>query len=815
MDDLRHACRSLRQQPGFTAVAILTLALGIGVNVSVFGMVSAFFLRPLSVREPDRLVVVMQRSDVLNVPYGHSYPDYLDYRSGTTAFSDLAAFTPQPAHVSARGQIPERTWIEVVSPNYFALAGVTPVFGEFPRPEEGFGKAATPTVVLSYGYWQRRFGGNPALVGQPLSLNGRTFTVIGIAPASFTGLSWGMAVSAFVPAGAMGTLMDGGDQFRENRGAAAWRLMGRLAPGRTIQDARTEIEVVTKRLAADYPGEHKGNRPVLIPENRARPDPTVAGFLPVFAAVFAAMVGLVLLIACANVANLMLSRALFRQRDLVIRSALGASRYRLIRLHVVESLVLAAAAGVLGVVFSQWAGRGLAGFVPAGDIPINHHQEFDWRIYAFTLGITAMAGVLTGLWPARKATRFDLVGALKDGAGSIGASRHALRNVLVIGQVTMSCVVFASAGLFLHSLRQAQTLALGFRTDGILMMSVDLSLQQYSDDRGRRFLDELLRRAEALPGVTSATTSLHVPFDYGVAFADVVIDGDIAGAKDNTMVTAYTAVGPHYFETTGSVVTTGRAFDSRDTDRAARVAVINETMARKIWPGRDPLGRRFRLGRDGDWIEVVGVAANGRYIMLAEQPRPYFYLPLAQRYRSPATIMVRCASDPAALGTSLQRLVNQMDPDLPVFNVGTMDSHVRGSLFGLMPMRIGAVMAGVQGLIGVLLSVMGLYAVVSYAVVRRTREIGVRMALGAERADVLRLVVREGMWLSIVGIGIGILMAAGVGLALSAVLYGLQPVDVPVLGGVVALLLGVSAAACYLPARRATRVDPLVALRCE
>ena len=815
MDDLRHAFRSLRQQRGFTAVAVLTLAFGIAVNASLFGMLSAFFLQPLAVKEADRLVLVMQRGDVLNVPYGHSYPDYLDYRSATTAFSDLVAFMPTPAHLSTRGQTPERTWIEVVSPNYFALAGVSPAFGEFPRPGDGFGRAAAPTVVLAYRYWQRRFGGNPSLVGQPISLNGRTFTVTGIAPASFTGLSWAMAVSAFVPAGAMGTLMDGGDAFRENRGAPAWRLMGRLAPGNTLQDARAEVEVVAKRLAADYPAEHKGSRVLLIPENRARPDPSIAGFLPIFATVFAAMVGLVLLIACANVANLMLSRALVRQRELAIRSALGASRFRLVRLQVVESVVLACLAGVLGLVLAQWAGQALASFVPAGDIPINEHREWDWRIYAFTLVISVVAGVVTGLWPARKATGFDLVGSLKEGGSGAGTSRHALRNLLVIGQVAMSLVVLVSAGLFLHSLRQMQNLALGFKPDGLLMMSVDPGLQQYSDDRGRRFLEDLLTRAETLPGVTSATLAVHVPFDYGMQFSDVAIDGDIPGSKDNSISTPFNVVGANFFETTGATLTRGRAFDSRDDEKSRRVAVVNETMAQKLWPGQDTLGRRFRFGPDGDWIEVVGVAADGKYVMLAEQPRSYFYLPLSQRYRSPITIMVRSGSDPAALAAPLRRLLNQTDPDLPVFNVRTMESHIRDSVFGLMPLRMGAALAGVQGLIGALLAVMGLYAVVSYAVTRRTREIGVRMALGAERTDVLRLVVREGMRLSVIGIAIRLLIALGVGVVLTRVLYGVRPVDATVFGGVTALLLGVSALACYLPARRATRVDPLVALRYE
>jgi predicted permease len=814
MNDLRHALRSLRKNPGYTAVAVLTLALGIGVSISLFSMVSAFFLQPLSVAGADRLVIVMQRSAVIEVPYGHSYPDYLDYRAAARSLTELAAYMPAPAHIGARGQTPERTWIEVVSPNYFALAGVAPAFGDFPHADDT-STTTTPAVVLSYRYWQRRFGGNPSIVGQLITVNGRPFTVMGIAPASFTGLSWAMAVSAFVPAGALGALMDGGDAFRENRGTPAFRLMGRLAPGSTLEDARAEFEVLARQLATTYPAEHKDSRILLIAENRARPDPAISAFLPIFAAVFAAMVGLVLLIACANVANLTLARAVARQRDLVIRSALGATRFRLVRLQIVESVMLAATAGVLGLLLAQWAGQLLAGFAPSGDIPINQDRPFDWRIYPFALLVSAAAAVASGLWPARRATRFDLVESLKDGSAAAGTSRHTLRNLLVVGQVTLSLVVLVSAGLFLHSLQRMQTQALGFRPDNLLMMSIDLALQQYSSERGRQFLDDLLARAEALPGVRSATVMAHVPFDYGLEITDVGTGRDVPGAKDGYVPSAFNVVGPKFFETTGATLIQGRLLDARDDEGSRRVAAVNETMAHTLWPKADPLGQRFRFGRDGDWIEVVGVVADGKYVMLAEQPRPYFYIPLDQHYRSPMTLAVRTAGDAASLALPLQRLVNERDPDLPIFNVRTMDRHIRESVFALMPLRMGASMAGVQGLIGLLLAVMGLYAVVSYAVTRRTREIGVRMALGAARSDVMRLVVREGMRLSLVGLGIGLLLAFGVGFGLSRVLYGVAPVDIPVFASVTALLLIVSAVACYVPARRATRIDPLVALRYE
>jgi len=815
-DDLRLALRSLRKEPGFAAVATLTLALGIGVNTSLFSLVSAFFLQPLSVSDPQDLVVVMQRGDLINVPYGHSYLDYLDFREGTTSFSDLAAYMPTPVHLSAPGQTPERTWIEVVSPNYFALARVAPHLGQLLRPGEGEGKGAAPTIVLSHRYWQRRFGGDPSIVGRAIVLNGNSFTVLGIAPATFSGLSWAMAVSGFVPSGAMGTLLEGGDGFLSNRGAHAFRLMGRLAAGKTLAQGRADVEVVARRLYTTYPNDHKGSRALVVPESRSRPDPSLSDFLPVFAAIFAAMVALVLLISCANVANLMVSRSLVRQKDYVMRSALGASRAQLVRLQVMESLVLAAIAGAFAIVLARWAGQALASFTPAGDIPVNTDHPWDWRIYVFTVVVAAAAGLAAGLWPALKASKFDLSQSLKEGGNvPVGSSRHPLRNLLVVGQVTVSLVVLACAALFLHSLREMRGMALGFRPDHLIMMSLDLGLQQYGDERGRAFVDQLVERAGAIPGVRTATVTQHVPLDYGIAITDVAIDGEIPGSKDGFVPTAYTIVGPDFFETVGTPVKRGRALERGDDARSARVAVVNETMARTLWPGAEAVGKRFRNGRDGEWTLVVGVVGDGKYLMLNEAPRSYFYLPLAQNYRSPITLMVRSASDPAALAKPLQDLLREMDADLPVFNVRTMERHIRDSVFGLMPLRMGAAMAGVEGLLGLFLAIMGLYAVVSYSANQQVHEIGVRMALGARPSDVLRLVVRKGMRLTLIGVALGLLGAIVVGFGLSHVLYGLRPVDLRVLVPVTALLVAVAALACYLPARRATRVDPMVALRCE
>jgi len=813
LEDLRYAIRVLRKQPGFVIVAALTLGFGIGVNTTLFGMVSAFFLQPLPVEEPAELAFVMQKTDLIEFPIGHSFPDFRDYREGVPAFEEVTAFLPNPVHLSAPGSSPERAWVELVTPSYFRVARVGAERGALFGDDSEVGGA--PVIVLNHRYWQRRFGGDPEIVGRLITLNGQGFTVVGVTPERFAGLSWGMAVAGFVPTSSAFALMGGADLLEE-RGAPAWRIMGRLRDGETLDAARAQVEVVAGRLSEEYPAEHKGSRAMLIPESRARPDPTFADFMPVFAVVFTAMVGLVLFIACFNVANLILSRSLDRQRDLVMRSALGASRARLIRLQVLESLLLAFLAGAVGLVLSQVAGAFIGTFAPTGgDMPVNTEHGFDWRVYAFTFLVSALAGIGTGLWPALHASRFQLSEALKESGTGFGSARHRFRNLLVVGQVTLSLVVLIFAGLFLRSLGQMKGLALGFQPDNLLMLSLDLGRQQYEDARGREFLRQLERRVEALPGAVGASWTLHVPFDYGIQISEVTVDGGIPGSEDDYVADSFSVVGHDFIETAGVLLQQGRGLLESDDADAPKVAVINQAMASQLWPDGRALGRRFRFGRDGDWIEVVGIAADGRYVMMSEPKRPFFYLPLDQHYRSAMTLMLRTATEPAALAAAVRREVAALDPDLPVYNVRSMEEHVRTSVFGLLPLRMGAFLAGMQGLIALLLAVMGLYAVVSYSVRQRTREIGLRIALGARRVDILGVVARQGVLFTTVGLGLGMVVAAGVGVLLSRLLFGVRPFDVTVFAGVTALLVLVAGLACYLPARRATRVDPMDALRYE
>jgi len=816
MNDLRFALRMLWKSPGFAAVAVLTLAFGIGVNANIFGLVSVLFFQPLPIRNPHEVVMVLQRSDTFGLPHGLSYPDFKDLRDRNQVFTDLAASLPQPAHIGVAGLAPERTWVEVGSPNYFAFAGVNAALGRTFRVDEGERAGDEPVTVLSHRYWQRRFGGDPQIVGRTIQIDGQPFTVIGVAPEEFTGMQWAMALSAFVPSTFAPQFLSGGQHMLTDRGAPMWRLYGRLKPGVALSQARAGIGGLADQIKKDFPDQHKGASVMVVPETRCRPDPVFADFMWIFAAVFTGMVVLVLFIACANVTNLMFSRALARQRELSLRAALGAGRWQLIRQMLIESLVLAAIAGVIGALFAEAAGQALARFTPQSDIPINTDHSSDWRLYLFTACLAAVAGIAAGLMPALKASKFQVFEMLKEaGSGRLSSRRHPIRNLLVVSQVTLSLVVLICAGLFLHSLTRFKDAPLGLRPDHLLMASVDLGLQRYSDDRGRQFHRQLLERVRALPGVTGADVAEHVPFDTGFAMQEVQAEGSDPNAADQYVAMGNTAVSAGYFQTAGTAILRGRGFTDQDNAGAPRVAVINETLARKFWPSEDAVGRRIRLRANQQLVEVVGVVPTGKYLMLGEDPRPYFYMPMEQNYRSPITLLVRTSVEPTSLADAVRGEVNALDPNLPLFNLRTFEEHVRTSALGLMPIRMGATLACVQGVIGLFLAIMGLYAVVSYAVNQRTQEIGIRMALGARQWDVLRLVVREGMRLTIVGVGIGLVIAAGVSFVFAKVLYGVRPLDGWVFVGVTLLLAGVAALACYLPARRATKVDPMVALRAE
>ena len=816
LSDLKFALRQLAKSPGYTLVVVLTLALGIAVNTNIFGIVGAFFLQPMPVPDADRLTLVLQRSDAWNYPHAISFPDFRDYRARTTSFSDLVAFFPQPMHLSAEGKTPERAWIEVVTPNGFSALGVPAALGRVLVPSDGEAQGGQPVAVLTYRCWQNRFGGDPHVVGQIIQINGHPFTIVGVAREGFQGFTSSLVMSAFVPSGAIAQVYGDGAKFLDERGIPAWRTLGKLKRGARVAAADAEVKVVTAQLVRDFPDSHKGTQGMVLPEGRCRPDPMVADFSMVFAILFMGLVTLVLLIACANVTNLMLSRALTRQKELTMRAALGASRWRLIRQLLSESLLLAGLAGLAGWFLASRVGDLFARFAPHGDIPVAMATGPAPRDYLFTVVLSLLAGVASGLVPALRASRVDLVESLKESPGGrLADGRHRLRNLLVVSQVAFSLVVLISAGLFVQSLQRARSVNLGFRSDHLLMLSFDLGMQGYSYERGESFIRQTLDKTRALPGVTAAGVTQHVPFDYYVQIRDVWPENPPPRFKDGSSSVAYSRVDPGFFDLMGLRLLGGRLLAETDTESAPRVTVINQAMAAQCWPGEDAIGKRLRLSRDGPWLEVVGILSTAKYVMLAEPARPYFYLPLKQDYFSPLTLMVRSRGEPLALANDLRAVVQSIDPHLPVYSVRTMDDLMDTSIFALLPIRMGASLAAVQGAIGLLLAVLGLYSVVSYGVSRRTREIGIRMALGAHPRAVLGLVIREGMRLTAIGLGLGLILAVGLGFALSKVLYGLGAVDPLVIVGVTLLLAATAALACWFPAHRATRVDPVIALRAE
>ena len=817
--DFRYGARMLVKQPGFTFVAVLTLALGLAVNSTILGMIEAFFFEPLPVKDAQRLVIVMQKTDVVEFPHGLAWLDFKDMRERVAPFEDALALMVSPANLGAAGQTPDRTWIEYVSGNYFTMLGVPAALGRTWGAGEGEQPGADPVVVLSQQYWQRQFGGDPSLIGRSITLNGQPVTVLGVMPETFSGAQWSIASGAWVPAPMLPQLLEGGQGLLENREAPAFKVMARLKPGVAPAEARAAVEVAVQQLSVEHARQHRPSQVLVVPEMRSRPEPSFSQFMPYAAAVFMGLVLVVLAIACANVANLMFSRALSRQKEMGVRAALGASRWRLLRQLLVESVLVALLAAVVGSLFAQGFGSLLSGFSPGGDIPVRTDTSWSWRVFVATLVLAVGAGVVTGLVPALRATRLDLQGVLKEGGGAApGSLRHRFRSALVIGQTALCVTVLVCGGLFLASLRRVAQQDLGFRPERLVMASVDLGLQRYSEEQGQRFYAQLTDRLAAMPGAKSVALGARVPFDYFMALNDVAAEGRTSTdptAKDGYFPAGFCQVSTNYLRTLGVTLLQGRDLEARDDAQAPRVVLINQILARRLWGEESPLGKRLRFGRGDDLREVVGVVRDGKYFLLGEEPRSFVYLPLAQHYSPSATLHVRTDGEPLALVPAIRQALADLDPNLPIYNVRTMEEHLRQSALALMPLRMAATLAGVQGLLGLGLAVMGIYGVVAFVVSQRTREIGIRMALGARRMDVLRLVVRDGWNLTLVGLGIGLALALLLALGLSRLLYGLNPMNLPVFAGVALVLAAVALLACYLPARRALRMDPVVALRAE
>ncbi len=810
--DLRFGARMLWKRPGFTAVAVLTLALGIGANTAIFSLVNAILLRPLPLKEPSRLVNVHSVSPDGSSFHTFSYPDYTDFRERGGVFEDALAYTVDTYSLNA-GEQSERVFGMVVTGNAFSVLGVSPAAGRFFTAEEDSPANPATVVVLGHGFWQRRFGSDPTLVGRTLALNGRQFTVVGVAPPKFTGVRVGLAPDFYVPMWSQVHTRPDTAEWLGNRGGGSMEIVGRLKEGVSVETAQAALSAMVRQFAEQYPDTHRGRGVEVRPTRTGlgQFETPVMGFMGVLMAV----VGFVLLIACANVAGMTLARSAARRKELAIRLAMGAGRGRIMRQLLTESVLLFLVGGGAGLLLAVWLTDLLMSFKPPTPFSIELDLGLDARVLAFTFFTSLVTGVVFGLAPALQASRPDVLPALKDeGAGCIAARRTRLLNAFVVGQIAVSLVLLVSTGLFLRSLQNARTLDPGFEPEGVQTAGFDVRIQGYDEARGRRFFEELTGRVSALPGARAVSLVRNVTLGGGNMETRVRVEGREPPDGRGSFGTDFNVVTPNYFATLGIPLVRGRDFNASDREGSPLVAVVNETFARRFWPGEDPLWKRFRFSQEGEPVEIVGVARDGKYRSLGEDPTSYLYLPFAQNYQTQMTLHVRAASpeEGAGLLAAVRREVAAMDASIPLLDAMPLTDAISTSL---LPIRMAATLAGLFGLAGLLLAGVGIFGVVSFSVAQRTREIGIRVALGAQGRDVLRLVIRQGMMLALVGVAVGLAAAFAVSRLTSSLLYGVSPSDPATFAGVALLLAAVAFVACYVPARRATKVDPMVALRYE
>ncbi len=806
--DLRYSLRMLIKRPGFTIVVVTTLALGIGANATIFTWIKAVLLASLpGIEQPEKLVEIWGATRN-NSALSSSYVDYLDYRDQNTVLSGLIAHQVLPLNLG-RSEKPERVWGAIVSGNYFDVLGIKPFIGRPFLPEEDRTPNTHPVVVIGYGLWERRFGADPSVLGRTVTLNEHDFTVIGVAPKEFGSPFAGLALDVWTPV-MMKDYVARPHFSLTDRGSRWLMVMGRLKPGATVPQAQANIAAIASHLEHEYPqtNEQLG---VAVYSVMQSPFSLKQNMRPALAILMAA-VGVVLLIACANVANLLLARAASRRKEIAVRLALGGSRGRLVQQMLTESFVLASLGATLGLAIAFWTARSLAAFLP----PYANRASFDTRpdavVFAFTLGLTVITTLLFGLAPTLHASKQDLVRAMKDNTATVGrgSRKLSLRHALVITQVALSMVALISAGLFVRSLREAYKADPGFDPHGVLLASFDPFLSGYDESRGREFYRRLVERVRTVPGIESATLARRLPLtDGGIAFAAVTIDG-YAPAKDEDMRLNYETVGPQYFQTMRIPFVHGRDFEERDQEGAPGVVIINETMARRYWPGGDALGRRLKLTKD--WLVIVGVAKDVKNRSFNEARQPFLYLPLLQDYRSNMILVARTAVEPEKMFQPVRAEVAALDPEIPLFDAKTLEEHVGISLF---LQRMAATLLSIFGLLALSLAAIGLYGVMAYSVSQRTRELGIRISVGAERRDIFKLILGQGLALSIVGLLGGLVAALAVTRLTANLLYGVSATDPVTFIVIAVLLLCVTLMACYIPARRATRVDPMIALRAE
>jgi predicted permease len=811
--DIGYALRSLHRAPVFAVSAVLTLALGMSAMTGMFAVLNAVMFRPLTVDHPEQLVSISNRT---GLGFNVSYKDFQDYRAETSVLEDAIGSASRVAAMNARGST-ERITIQLVTDNYFSMLGVQPAAGRLIRPDEGRAPGDAPVVVLSYAYWQSRFGGDPSIVGERVRFGSQPFTVFGVSSSAFRGTESLLRVSAYVPAWMVDGFMSFGPRQSvfNDRSFRTFSVLGRLKPGVSLEQARAALDVRAALLARDYPETHKDVSLRVVPETQTRPTPEAGAFLRVAATALAALAALVILITSANVANLLLARAASRSREVALRAALGARRGRIARQFLTEGVTLALFGGIAAIPAVMFATTALRNVVSNASSVAAFDPDFglDVRVLAAMLLMAIGAGVVAGLAPAVVAYRSDLGSSLKSGArGASGQSGGGMRNMFVVAQVALSLTLLVTGGLFIRSLDAARRIDLGFEPQGLLLATTAPALQGYDFDKRLAFYDAAQDRLVAIPGVEQAAWIQFPPLGIIGDGAVVVPEPKPSDPDWRAPMASEAQISPDYFSTARVRLVEGRAFDTRDRAGSTLVVIINQTLANQFWPGQSPIGRG--LIADGDRLEVVGVVQNGKYRNVNESPLGAIFRPVAQTAPPTATVAIRTSGSAIELTRAVRQALAQADPEVTLYDVRPMLEHLdNGNAFFLF--RVGAFMTSLFGGMGVLLASVGLYGMIAYHVGQRTQEIGVRMALGAKAGDIIRDVLSRGARCALAGIGVGIVIAAGLAQFLKGLLVGVSPFDPVTYAAVAGLLGAICLVASFVPARRAITIDPLAALRAD
>jgi predicted permease len=808
--DVRYSLRMIAKAPGFAAIAILTLALGIGANTTIFTWINSTLLNPIPGLASPREVVSLSLGRGAENSFPFTYPDLEAMRDGQQSFVGITAANITPMSLTTKGK-PERVWGTVASANYFDVLGVRPILGRGFLPEEDEKPGGAPVAVISYRMWQTHFGANPDIVGQTIELNQHPYTIVGVTPAVFQGSQTGVRSEIWIPIMMEEQLIPRDDLIHDHH--YFWLVvLGRLNRGVRPEQAQEEMTVLLKREVKNYPEEHRGHDSVTVyPLWRS---PFGANqFLSTMLPILMTIAGLVLLLACANVANLMLVRSVSRRREIAIRVSLGASRWRLVRQLLVESLVLALAGGVVALAITLWSAGTFMKFIPTSDFPISLNMRADRTVLLATFVIAMFTGVLFGILPALRTSNEAPVSVLKEDTGSAsgGMRKARLASGLVVAQISLSLLLLVCAGLFIRSFQRAQQINPGFNSHNVLMVSYDLFTAGYSEDKGAEFDRELVAKLETIPGMQSVALANRVPLGFGGGSTAVKPEGYVSRPNES-METQVAIISPNYFQTLQIPILKGRDFSLQDTKSSQRTVIVSEAFANRYWPNQEAVGKQLNSDLTHEWFTVIGVARDSKVNGLNEKPMPFVYLPLYQVYRAQMIVTARTTGDPLANGRSVERAIREMNGDLAVFDVTTLELR---ETFASFPQRVAGTFVGAFGLLALILAAVGIYGVTAYTTRQRTREIGIRMALGASKRDVLKMVLGHGLRLTLVGVALGLAVSFALTRYLGSLLLGVTSTDAVTFSSVAVLLCAVALFACFIPARRAMGVDPLVALRYE